>query len=75
MEYDEAFIIMGITILASSVLSVFIFIKGHAGLICGSDAAPAEAEKAETLAVPTPDAEKADEVNAEAEPTPVEEEA
>jgi NNP family nitrate/nitrite transporter-like MFS transporter len=39
LDYEEAFMIMGFTILASGILSVFINIKGHAGLICGKDTA------------------------------------
>jgi NNP family nitrate/nitrite transporter-like MFS transporter len=37
MEYEKAFVIMGITIMASSFLSVFIHIEGHAGLLSGED--------------------------------------
>jgi NNP family nitrate/nitrite transporter-like MFS transporter len=61
LEYKQAFTIMGACIMASSVLSVFIRIKGHAGLIFGED--DAVPIKSEMLAVPEPDAEKADEVN------------
>jgi len=63
LEYKAAFMIMGSCIMASSALSLVIFIKGHAGLICGKD--EVEPPKEQTLAVPTPDTEKADEVNAE----------
>lgn len=49
LEYKDAFMLMGFTIIGSSVLSLVIFIKGHAGLICGSDAPK---EDAQTLAVP-----------------------
>lgn len=62
--YKEAFILMGAVILASTALSPLIFIKGHAGLICGKDD-PVPVKEPQTLAVPEPDAEKADEVNAE----------
>jgi hypothetical protein len=55
---------MGATILASSVLSLFLFIKGHAGLIMGSDD-PTPAKEPQTLSVPEPDAGKANEVNDE----------
>ena len=48
------------------MLSVFIFIKGHAGMVCGADA-PTPAKPAQTLAVPEPDSEKGDEVNKEEE--------
>ena len=37
LEYEKAFVIMGVTIIASSFLSVFIHIEGHAGLISGED--------------------------------------
>lgn len=36
-RYKDAFIVMGCVILASAGLSAFIFIKGHASLLCGSD--------------------------------------
>jgi len=58
--YKEAFVLMGGVILVSSVSSAFVFIKGHAGLICGkNDPVPAKAPQ--TLVVPEPDAEKVDE--------------
>lgn len=50
LPYTTAFDIMGGTIIASSVLSLFIFIKGHAGLICGKDEEIKEVEG--TLKVP-----------------------
>jgi NNP family nitrate/nitrite transporter-like MFS transporter len=37
LEYETAFVIMGCSIIASSFLSVFIHIKGHAGLLSGRD--------------------------------------
>jgi len=37
LDYKTAFIIMGCTILGSAGLSAFIFIKDHAGMICGKD--------------------------------------
>jgi len=64
LEYDQAFTLMGCTILGSCVLSVFIYIKGHSALLFGKD--DPIPEKTQTLAVPEPDAEKADEVNEEA---------
>mmetsp|Transcript_23383 Transcript_23383/g.38081 ORF Transcript_23383/g.38081 Transcript_23383/m.38081 type:complete len:498 (+) Transcript_23383:136-1629(+) len=67
LSYKAAFMIMGFSILGSAGLSVFIFIKGHSGLICGQDS-EVNRPKQETLTVPVPDAEKADEVNAEATP-------
>mmetsp|Transcript_19232 Transcript_19232/g.53602 ORF Transcript_19232/g.53602 Transcript_19232/m.53602 type:complete len:480 (+) Transcript_19232:344-1783(+) len=63
LSYKTAFFIMGFTILGSSFLSLVIFIKGHAGLICGEDA-PKETA-GETLAVPVKELEATDEVNAE----------
>jgi NNP family nitrate/nitrite transporter-like MFS transporter len=46
-DANAAFAIMGATVLGSAVLSVFVNIKGSAGLIWGKDAAPKQ-----TLAVP-----------------------
>jgi len=60
LDYEAAFTIMGITIMASSALSVLISIKGHAGLLWGQDD-PNLTKGGETLAVPEPDAEKAEE--------------
>jgi NNP family nitrate/nitrite transporter-like MFS transporter len=60
LGYNQAFVVMGGTILVSSVLSLFIFIKGHAGLIMGQDD-PTPEKEIQTLSVPEPDAEKADE--------------
>ena len=51
-DYREAFDIMGGTIIASSVLSIFIFIEGHAGLLWGKDAE--EKKEVPTLQVPEP---------------------
>merc|ERR1712151_903432 len=55
LGYEKAFIVMGITIMASAVLSVFINIKGQSRLLCGG--ATPEAEGGKTLEVPEPDAE------------------
>lgn len=52
LHYTSAFDIMGGTIIASSVLSAFIFIEGCAGLFSGEDTA--EEKKVETLQVPEP---------------------
>jgi NNP family nitrate/nitrite transporter-like MFS transporter len=52
----DAFIIMGCTILASSISTIFISIKGHRGIIFGQDT---ELPKEETLVVPEPNKEKA----------------
>ena len=62
LEYKQAFILMGGTIMASSVLSIFIVIKGHAGILFGKDEEQ-PVKTPQTLSVPEPDAEKADEVN------------
>lgn len=64
LEYKTAFMLMGFTILGSSLLSTVIFIKGHAGLICGKTAAKEEPNA--VLAVPIKELETTDEVNAEA---------
>ena len=53
LGYKKAFILMGILILVSSFLSLFIFIKGHAGLVCGEDD-PEPAKEAQVLSVPEP---------------------
>jgi len=50
LPYQKAFDIMGGTIIASSVLSLFIIINGHAGMIWGKDAP--EEKKVATLQVP-----------------------
>jgi len=50
LPYQKAFDIMGGTIIASSILSIFIMIEGHAGMIWGEDAP--EEKKVETLQVP-----------------------
>jgi NNP family nitrate/nitrite transporter-like MFS transporter len=57
LGYKSAFVIMGVTILGSSFLSLFIVIKGHAGLIFGKDEELPEAKQPQTLSVPEPDAE------------------
>jgi NNP family nitrate/nitrite transporter-like MFS transporter len=61
LEYKDAFVLMGVTIMCSSVLSVFVCIPGASRLFGGEDDIPA---KGDTLAVPTPDTEKADDINA-----------
>merc|ERR1712232_810713 len=40
LEYKAAFILMGSTIIVSSVLSAFLYIKGHSALFCGKDELP-----------------------------------
>ena len=37
LPYETAFLIMGVTVMASSLLSIFIHIKGHRGLLSGMD--------------------------------------
>ncbi len=37
LKIKTAFYLMGFTIIGSSVLSVFVFIKGHRSLVCGED--------------------------------------
>jgi len=62
LSYKRAFILMGLVIIASSVLSIFIFIKGHASLLMGSDSDEVKAawkgestgKNAKTLTVPEP---------------------
>lgn len=55
LEYKTAFMIMGYTIMGSAALSLLVFVKGHAGLICGQDA---PTEEAVTLNVPVKDLEE-----------------
>lgn len=61
MEEYDAFMVMGGCIIASSVLSVFVFIKGHAGMLTGQDSDVIKAAwqgkgSAQTeLAVPEPE--------------------
>ena len=55
LGYKKAFIIMGVIIIFSAVLSLFIFIKGHAGLVCGQDD-PTPVKETQTLTVPEPTA-------------------
>lgn len=62
LPYKDAFVIMGSCILVSGALSSLIFIKGQSGLFCGT-ADPVPAKTVQSLAVPEPDAEKADKDN------------
>ena len=62
LGYKDAFVIMGCTILGSSLLSPLINIKGHSAMLWGKDTIVAT--KSQTLAVPEPDDDKAEEVNA-----------
>jgi len=55
LNYEAAFMIMGFTILASGILSMFIKVKGHAQLFWGSDdPAITKATAPVTLEVPEP---------------------
>jgi hypothetical protein len=63
LAYKDAFIIMGVAICASSVLSVFVCIPGSSRLFGGDDD-DIGAKDPSTLAVPQPDTEKVDDVNA-----------
>lgn len=62
--YKEAFVLMGSIVLGSCLLSSFVLIKGHAGIMFGKDDALPTKEP-QVLAIPEPDAEKADDVNKE----------
>lgn len=72
LDPKQAFIVMGSCIIASGIFSLGIFIKGHAGLIMGKDSEEAIAAwkklgqstqtAGQTLSVPEPDAEAAEEV-------------
>jgi NNP family nitrate/nitrite transporter-like MFS transporter len=62
LEYKQAYIIMGFCIIGGASTSLFLFIKGHAGLICGKDTIVASKPEP-TLEVPLPDAEKAEEID------------
>jgi NNP family nitrate/nitrite transporter-like MFS transporter len=57
-SYREPFMIMGFTIIGSSILSLFIRIKGHAGLICGQDSEEVKKGNEATIAVPAPEDEE-----------------
>mmetsp|Transcript_10117 Transcript_10117/g.21850 ORF Transcript_10117/g.21850 Transcript_10117/m.21850 type:complete len:131 (+) Transcript_10117:2-394(+) len=60
-DYKPPFMIMGATIIGSAILSLFIRIKGHAGLICGQDSEEVQKSAgAGTIQVPAPDEEEGD---------------
>jgi NNP family nitrate/nitrite transporter-like MFS transporter len=67
VDDKDAFIVMGATILGSSLLTLLIVLKGHAGILFGKDGPQAQ-KAAKTLVVPEPDAGGADDVNADEEP-------
>jgi len=70
LDTKPAFYLMAGTICASGLVTMFISIKGHAGLFHGEDSAEAIASykktagPAQTLQVPEPDAEAAEEIEA-----------
>jgi len=72
LEPKPAFILMGSVILGSALLSPFILIKGHRGMLTGEDSEAIKAAwsgqgraaaGANTLSVPEPDAEAEKEIN------------
>lgn len=76
LSYQKAFDIMGATIVASAGITALINIKGHSGLLCGKDTVQDKTLElgaktggveagAGGIEIPLPDAELADEVNAE----------
>jgi NNP family nitrate/nitrite transporter-like MFS transporter len=74
LETIQAFYLMAGCIIGSGVITAFICIKGHAGLFTGQDSEEAiaaykktGATGAQTLQVPEPDAEAADDVEGEEE--------
>ena len=62
LDYQDAFIIMGCTILGSAALSPLINIKGHSAMLWGKDTIVQK--PAATLTVPEQDDKAAEEVNA-----------
>jgi MFS transporter, NNP family, nitrate/nitrite transporter len=70
LNYYQAFLLMGGCIVASGILSIFICIKGHAGLITGQDSEEViaawkklgSAPAPTTLQVPEPDEDAAAEL-------------
>jgi NNP family nitrate/nitrite transporter-like MFS transporter len=68
LEYQSAFMIMGFTIIGSSLLSLLIFVKGHSSLIWGQDKIEEEASanaRVSKLATPVFDLENTDELEEE----------
>jgi len=63
LDYKDAFYVMGCTILGSSILSIFVNIKGSSALLWGQD--DNLEDKNEGLAVPEPDEDAKKEVNEE----------
>mmetsp|Transcript_5317 Transcript_5317/g.7697 ORF Transcript_5317/g.7697 Transcript_5317/m.7697 type:complete len:476 (+) Transcript_5317:97-1524(+) len=51
LNYKDAFILMGSAIIASSALSVLVYIKGHSALFCGRDV---DAAASKGIEVPEP---------------------
>ena len=54
MSYQHAFRIMGATILASGILSVFLHVTGHAMLLWGSDVPDVLQTPSQTLTLAVP---------------------
>ena len=65
LNYHNAFVLMGCSVLGSSILTLFIVVKNHAGILFGKDAPVLS--KSQTLVVPTPNADKADDVKSDEE--------
>lgn len=64
LDYKAAFLIMGFTILGSSLLTCLVHIKGHAGMLWGKDA-PVDKESGGVLVVPEPGADDKEDGEAE----------
>jgi len=64
LDYKQAFMIMGFTILGSSFLTVLINIKGHSALFWGKDDIVDEKKAGGVIAVPEQNEEDAADVNA-----------
>ena len=81
LETKQAFVLMGACIIASGFLSLFVCIKGHAGLFTGQDSEEAiaawkkmgGAAPAATLTVPEPDGDAAKDIDVESDGQPDEE--
>ena len=63
LSYHSAFMLMGSLVLGSSLLSAFVIIKGHRGILCGED--EVVPNKSATLAVPEKDPEGTEDINSE----------
>jgi NNP family nitrate/nitrite transporter-like MFS transporter len=65
LSYKQAFTLMGSVILVSSLLTMFVTIKGHRGILFGKDDDEPTAKSNRTLTVPDKDPEKANQVVAD----------